>query len=214
MPDSELPPQSAYPLKSAKLSKTPSWIMLGFLLGAAFVLALPPRGPKSAAAPATVTARLEPGPAAPPAKVEPPPFTTIEAVFAEWGQYAVWSDDVTEVALWNSAAGGFANFYEVRRSGGAHYFRTIPSLTRRILNHGKPQPDSPLQFTETEEQYEEWKRHGRSERPVDRISTRSLRPVAEPTADPAPAPAILKAPPARPAPPEMPLLLPPPKPNP
>ncbi len=213
MPDSESPPERAYPLKSAKLSKTPSWIMLGFLLGVAFVLALPPLGKKTPAAPATVTARLEPDPAPAPAKAEPPPFTTIEAVFAEWGQYAVWSDDTTEVALWNSAAGGFTNFYEVRRVGGTHYFRTIPSLTRRILNHGKPLPDSPLQFTETEEQYEEWKRHGRSERPVDRIPTRSMRPVAEPDAAPAPAPAAPKVPPPRIAPPELPLL-PPPKPNP
>ncbi len=210
MPDSESPPERAYPLKSAKLSKTPSWIMLGFLLGAAFVLALPPLGKKTP--PATVTARLEPEPAPAPAKAEPPPFTTIEAVFAEWGQHAVWSDDVTEVALWNSAAGGFANFYEVRRVGGTYYFRTIPSLTRRILTHGKPLPDSPLQFTETEEQYEEWKRHGRSERPVDRIPTRSMRPVVEPETAPPP-PTTTKVPPPRLAPPELPLL-PPPKPNP
>ena len=148
-----------YPLSTAKLSKTPSWIMLGFVLGALFVIALPPLGKKSTP------------PAGPPRKVEfvnraprePQPLMMIEAVFAEWGHHAVWSEGTTEVALWNIEQKAFTDFYEVRRFGGTFYFRTITGLTRRILTHGVPRAKSPLQFTETEEQYREWLEHAKSD---------------------------------------------------
>jgi hypothetical protein len=160
----------SYPVAAAKLSKTPSWIMLGFLLGAAFVASLKSLHKEPAVAPPAVGA-AEPAPVPPPR--EPPQLTTIEAVFAAEEQYAVWSDDVTEVALWNSRDNAFSDFYEVRRIGGARYFRTIPTLTRRVIQHGKPRPASPLQFTETEEQYREWQEHGRTER----VPLLDLRPA-------------------------------------
>jgi len=156
-----------------KLSKTPSWIMLGFILGAVFVAALPPWRQPPAPAAAPVPA-LEP--ARPSAPREPAPLTTIEAVFAEWQRHAVWSDDTTEVALWNIRDKAFTDFYEVRRYGEALYFRTLPKLTRRIITHGKPLAGAPLQFTETEEQYQEWREHGRTERPA----AQDLRPAAPP----------------------------------
>jgi hypothetical protein len=168
---------------AAKLSKTPSWVMLGFILGAVFVAALPPwRRPP--APEAVSVAALEP--VRPPVPREPAPLTTIEAVFAEWQRHAVWSDDTTEVALWNIREKAFTDFYEVRRVGDALYFRTIPKLTRRIVTHGKPLPNSPLQFTETEEQYQEWREHGRSERPAaqdlrPRISTPPIDPTIAPS---------------------------------
>jgi hypothetical protein len=142
-----------------KLSMTPSWVMLGFVLGAAFVAALPPSNEKSApVAPA-------PKPAESARKLPPPLLTTIEAVFAAWGEHAVWDDDVTEVAMWDTDRNRFAEFYEVRRVREKMYFRTIPKLTRRVINHGKPLPlECPLQFTETEERYREWLEHGRTER--------------------------------------------------
>ena len=154
---------------AAKLSKTPSWVMLGFILGAVFVAALPPWRPSPPPEAASVPA---PEPMKPSASREPGPLTTIEAVFAEWQRHAVWSDDTTEVSLWNIREKAFTDFYEVRRLGDALYFRTIPKLTRRVITHGKPLPNSPLQFTETEEQYQEWREHGRSERPA----AQDLRP--------------------------------------
>jgi hypothetical protein len=120
-------------------------------------------------------------PPKPSAPRKAPELTTIEAVFAAWGGNAVWSDDVTEVALWNIEDKAFTNFYEVRRYGDTYYFRTIPRLTRRIIARGKPLPDSPLQFTETEEQYREWLKYGRVERPADR------EPQQRPTFSPPPA---------------------------
>ncbi|MBL9211376.1 MAG: hypothetical protein JNL92_12975 [Opitutaceae bacterium] len=154
-----------------QLSKTPSWIMLGFVLGAAFVAALPPlRQPP----PAPAVAPVAPRPDAPPPVRAAPVLTTIEAVFAEWGRHAVWSDDVTEVALWNGQERAFTDFYEVRRVGGVLYFRSIPKLTRRIIARGKPMPEAPLRFTETEEQYQEWLLHGRIERPGE-VAPESVR---------------------------------------
>jgi hypothetical protein len=182
MEDDEPKAEKRYPLSTSKMSKTPSWIMLGFLLGAAFVAALPPREPKTPRESAAFKA-VEP-PQAPEPR-DPPQLTTIEAVFAEWGKYAVWSDDVTEVALWNAEDKAYSDYFEVRRFGGDLYFRSIPQLTRRIISHGKPHPESPLQFTETEEQYREWRMYGRTERPVERETTTRPRSTTPP---PAPAP--------------------------
>lgn len=143
----------------SRMSKVPSWISVGFVLGAVFVWGL-----------------VKPQPPPPPEVkfvevVRPTPeetkLTTIEALFERWGEHAVWHQDTTEIAYWNPGTEEFSEFYEVRRIGDALYFRSIPKLTRRIINHGKPlPPEAPLRFTETEEQYREWREHGRYERPV------------------------------------------------
>ena len=65
-----------------------------------------------------------------------PCLTTIEAVFAAWGDYAVWQDDLTEIGFWNPETESFSEFYEVKRNNGAFYFRSIPKLTRRVIRHG------------------------------------------------------------------------------
>ena len=164
MDDDDKPARKDYPLSAAKLSKTPSWIMLGFVLGALFAFTLPPwrKAPEAPRAAQRVEFTKPRTPA------EPKPLTVIEDVFAVWGEHAIWFNDTTEVALWNTRDKAFADFYEVRRIGDALYFRTIPGLTRRIVTHGKPLTESPLQFTETQEQYREWLEHGRNERPLDR----------------------------------------------
>ena len=170
MEDDEPKPEKGYPISTAKMSKTPSWVMLGFLLGAVFVAALPPLRKKPA--PETVAFRAV-EPQKPVGPQEPARLTTIEDVFATFGTEAVWSDDLTEVALWNVNEKAFTDFYEVKRAGGTYYFRTIPRLTRRIIERGKPKPESPLQFTETEEQYREWHKYGRSERPAAERETQT-----------------------------------------
>jgi hypothetical protein len=146
-----------YPPSAAKLSKTPSWIMLGFVLGVVFVLALPPRKPSPPNAPRPALT--------PPAKPTPPTVERakfFEEVFAEWSKYAVWDNELTEVAFWNSETKAFSDRFEVFRSGDRYYFRSIAQFTRPVLTHGVPK-DSPLQFTETVASREEWLRENADE---------------------------------------------------
>lgn len=190
MEDESDAPQSHYPMpgSAAKLSKTPSWVMLGFLLGAFFVYAWMRR--EQEAVPSSVAVRIveAPRPAEPRSA---PVLTTIEAVFDQWREHAVWFENTTQVALWSKADRAFSDFYEVRRIGGLEYFRSIPELTRRVIRHGRELPESPLQFTETEEQYQEWREHGRTER-------RAEGPAAPARPRPAPAPGQVRAPSSEP----------------
>jgi hypothetical protein len=169
----------------AKMSQVPSWIMVGFVIGALTVWLWPKAKPTPAepGSPPVVVAE----PAAVPR--QPGPLSRIEAVFERFGEGAVWSDNVTEVALWDPASERYADFYEIRRIEGNLYFRTIPALTRRVIARGKPQPDSPVQFTETEEQYREWYEHGRNERPIENLWRK---------APPPPKPAAVVVPPVSP----------------
>ena len=167
-------PAGADPFGGDRPSRAFSWGMTGFLLGAACVYAyLRPR-PAPAGPPALAPAAVAPGPA--PA-APPRTLSTVEAVFAEWGERASWTGNVTEIALWSSAAGAFADYYEVRRVGGQLYFRSIPALTRRVIRRGKEDPSCPLVFTETEAEYREWLQHGRTERPADEVPVKPPTPT-------------------------------------
>jgi hypothetical protein len=133
-----------------KPSQVPSWVTLGFALGALFVLALPRRAPAPPPVPSVQEAEAHEDPVA-----GPPRLTTIEAVFASWDKFAVWSDDTTEVALWDPGTKAFSEYYEVIRNGNEYYFRSISALTRPVLTHGVVE-NSPLQFTETATQRQKW----------------------------------------------------------
>jgi hypothetical protein len=147
--------ESTRPVSASRLSKTPSWITLGFGLGVLFMLTLP--HDQDAAKTQT---RLER--AVEPVRLERPALTDIEAVFADWERYAVWHEDSTEVALWDTARQSYSIFYEVLRRDGVYYFRSIPHLTRPVLTRGVP-AKSPLQYTETEESRRAWVEHGQYE---------------------------------------------------
>ena len=151
----------ARPLRREQLSKTPSWVMLGFVLGVACVLAWPRKPvppPARASAPT-----LAPAPA-----VKPPAGLTVdralffEGVFAEWSKYAVWDNELTEVAFWNPDTRSFSERFEVFRSGDRYYFRSIAQFTRPVLTHGVPEK-SPLQFTEPQAARDEWLRENSAE---------------------------------------------------
>lgn len=136
----------------AKMSKTSSWVTLGFFLGAATVWAYLTHQEKIA--PAAPVA-LKEWPTA--AKLQPSPLTTIEALFEAYGTAAVWENNVTQVAMWRPDTKEYSEFYEVRRVGEELYFRSIPRLTHMLIQHGKlPSNEVPLKFTETEAQYKEW----------------------------------------------------------
>lgn len=155
------PPEPRPPTRQ-QLSKTPSWVMLGFLLGVGCVLAWPKKEPRPAA------------PVSPPAVVpapasKKPGVSTLdralffEGVFAEWSKYAVWENELTEVAFWNPDTRSFSERFEVFRSGDRYYFRSISQFTRPLLTHGVP-PDSPLQFTEPQASRDEWLRENSAEK--------------------------------------------------
>jgi hypothetical protein len=135
-------PNELRPPKREQLSKTPSWIMLGIVLGAAFVLAWP-RKPTLPAPPPEIVTPSAPKPSGPPT-IERATF--FEGVFAELSHNAVWQDETTEVAFWNAELKAFSECYEVLRYGDKFYFRSIPHLTRPVLTEGVS-TDSPLQFT-------------------------------------------------------------------
>ena len=143
------------PAPRMRLSKTPSWITLGFLLGALFVWTLP-RPDKNAGTvlSSDVAPRV--------VQLERPKLTEVEAVFAEWERYAVWKNDTTQVAMWDTEKRSYSIFYEVLRQNDEYYFRSIPRLTRPLLTRGVP-PEAPLQFAETEESRRAWIEHGQYE---------------------------------------------------
>jgi hypothetical protein len=91
-------PAPARPELPPKPSMAPSWVLLGFVIGAVFVWMLP-RSP----APSALSLSEAPPPVA--VAKTPPQIAVIEAVFAVWGRFAVWDNDLTEVALWRSETG-------------------------------------------------------------------------------------------------------------
>lgn len=145
----------AAPPPHKKPSLAFSWATLGFLLGALFVILLPPADrQKEAEEPAAASAQ----PVVAPKPLPPMRLTTIENVFEAWSQYAEWSGDTTEVALFDTDTNEYSDFYQVvRAANGVYFFRTVPHLDRPIKTHGVPD-NSPLRFTETEEQRQQWLR--------------------------------------------------------
>jgi hypothetical protein len=139
-------PPPSRPELPPKPSMAPSWVLLGFGIGVLFIWMLPPSEPPAAAG-------LEP--AAAPVARSAPQIAVIEAVFAEWGSAASWENDVTEVALWSGETGSYSQCFQVIRTGGMYFFRSIPRLTRPVLTRGV-RDNSPLQFTESEAQRAEW----------------------------------------------------------
>jgi len=81
----------------------------------------------------------------------------VESVFSEWGRYAVWEHELTELALWDVDTRRFSRFYEILRSGENYYFRSIAGLTRPVLTHGV-EVNAPLLFTEPEARRQAWLR--------------------------------------------------------
>jgi hypothetical protein len=139
--DDDIPTESRPP-PPAKMSMTPSWVMLGFVLGAFFVWALPEPEKKPPTSPAPV--ERAPEQTMPIARL--PRLTDVEAVFAQWDRYAIWESDVTEIAYWNEDTRSFSNFFEVLRMGDRLFFRSIPKLTRPLIKRGV-EAHSPFLFT-------------------------------------------------------------------
>jgi hypothetical protein len=130
------------PASPQKLSKAPSWVMVGFVLGAAFVAALNSRPRRETAANVSPPA---PPPKAAPATVTPPGLSDVEAYFAKWGDHAVWANDTTYIVAWDIASATYRDAFEVLRVGEKLYFRSVPRPRGMRVREGVPQ-NSPLQF--------------------------------------------------------------------
>ncbi|MBM3873951.1 MAG: hypothetical protein FJ382_09515 [Verrucomicrobia bacterium] len=136
-----------------ELSRAPSWILLGFVIGAVFVLLLRRQylveeamlNPPVAGAAAIDAADAE---AASPtaARAGEPTALAFDAVWRAWGHHAVWVDDSTQVALWNAQSGDYRDAFEVIRKGDEFYFRPLSRLTRPVVDRGLGVA-APLQFT-------------------------------------------------------------------
>lgn len=144
-------------LKS-KLSTTPSWIMVGFVIGALFAFGVDreldrrnqTKSPATPMPPASVPAKVEPQKSSSALK-DRTSLSAIENIFAQYDSHAIWRNDLTEIALWNAETNKFSECFEVMRSGEYYYYRTIPSLTRPVLRPN-PAPELPLRYTEPEDE--------------------------------------------------------------
>ena len=139
------------PVPKEKLSKTPSWIMVGFIIGCLFAYVVDREIEKRRPQPAAPQA---PAPAAPVRPPEIPPAlrlsqNEVDAIFTQAAEDAVWENDLTEVVLWNSRTQKFSDIVEVMRSGPYYYYRPISRLTRPLITADAP-PGALILFTETE----------------------------------------------------------------
>lgn len=141
------------PVPREKLSRTPSWIMVGFVLGCIFAYVaereLDKRRPKPVAE-AAAPSRVAPPVAAP----ETPPSmrlsqNEVDAMFRQVADQAVWENDLTQIAVWNPLTQKFSDFVEVMRSGEHFYYRPMPRLTRPLIT-AEADGGVLVLFTETE----------------------------------------------------------------
>jgi hypothetical protein len=168
MDDAPLPSSTRSP---ARMSRTPSWVLLGFGLGVLFMWLLPRDEPPPPPAPARAPAHAKP---AEPAHRR---ISDVEAVFELWGRYAVWDQNRTEVALWSPSVNAYADFYEVLREEDTLWFRSIPKLTRPLIAHAT-KTDAPMIFTETAEMRRAWLESRAEMRPAQALPP---APAPEPT---------------------------------
>lgn len=134
-------------MSTPRRSLAPLWLTLGFAAGLAFAwAAFRAEAPRPAATP--VAPKSQP---AAPDRTEIPvnagTLRAIEQTFERWGGYAVWENDVTEIATWDARRKRHSDFYEVRRHDGRLYFRSLAALTRPIIDHGVS-ATMPITFTE------------------------------------------------------------------
>ncbi|MEJ1974006.1 MAG: hypothetical protein WDM96_16570 [Lacunisphaera sp.] len=88
----------------------------------------------------------------------------LEEIFQAWGGYAVWSNGVTQFALWNGETDAHTDFYEVRRANRRFYFRTLPRADWPLIDHGE-MVRCPMWFAETPAMRERFYREHPEEKP-------------------------------------------------
>lgn len=145
------------PRQRQKLSPVPSWITLGFVLGALTVWAFLKRPERPAnmgagvAGDAAIVAGAqveEPKPRNVASLADRPSFNVVDAVFELHRAYAFWEDDRTQIALWNSVTGEYSDFFEVYRTDDATFYRPIEKITWWLIDGYGPE-EGLIRFAET-----------------------------------------------------------------
>ncbi len=154
--------------RAPQLSKTPSWVMLGFILGGLFVYTVQrqtqrePRPRTAATVPAAPNsisvAKPEPDRRPQPGELRQPLYA-VEDVFETYKDHALWEFDTTQVAIFNPETNSCTDYVEVLRDGDKYYFRTLSRLTRPLIDRGLG-PHAPIVFTEPESMREERRLQG------------------------------------------------------
>lgn len=173
MSDDDKPPRE-------KASKIPSWIMLGFVLGALtlytfndYLLRQPDSPSKTESATITTAAAPEASPAsttAPVSRAEPDTATqsspllsdkkdmslyAMDIIFRKWEVNAQWEYNTTQVVFWNPADGKYSVPVEVTRyfASGDEYVYSYRLLEQRTrpLTRESARSEAPVLFTESEE---------------------------------------------------------------
>ncbi len=147
-----------------KASKIPSWIMVGFTLGALTFYtvsdylrpakkdtpppALPESAPATPAAPAQNTDTPAPKP-----DDEQINLFSMDAVFRKWAVNAQWEYNTAQVVFWSPADKKYSVPVEVLRYGSEgdweYYYRPIEKITRPLVR-APAYSDVPVLFTENE----------------------------------------------------------------
>lgn len=137
---------------SKKPSQTPSWVMAGFLAGVVTMWFFQNKHTPEPEEPAPAMA-AEPAsePAPEPAGEGAYSAQVVAALFDTYRDWVWWTDDRTEIAVWNNDTLSFSDHYEVIRTLEADYFRPIDRFSRLPLPGYGPE-NSPILFTETAEQ--------------------------------------------------------------
>ena len=156
----------------------PVWLTLGIVAGGAVGWLLFHPSEKSAPV-------VAPPPAAEAAAKDTATLAATERHFQKWGGYAVWENDFTQFAVWNERRQRPADFYEVHRTRGQFYFRSLPQLTWVLLDHGLRAP-APIRFAETVKMraqfYQDHPSYDPAKEPV--IKLPPLPPIAVASQDP------------------------------
>lgn len=151
MPADDVPPKE-------KLSKTPSWVMVGFAAGVLVVLAVQnelDRRQRESEPPKVRKTQPEKVPASNIMTLKDrPSLMAVEAVFEQEADQAVWENDLTEIAVWNEATARYSDCFEVARYLGSYYFRSISRLTRPLIDEPVG-PNTLIVFTEPESRRKE-----------------------------------------------------------
>lgn len=138
------------PAQRQKLSPAPSWITLGFGLGALTVWALL-RQPELPPAPEPVAAAATEAPA-PRGNVatlaDRPSFNVVAAMFEQNLPWAFWHEGRSQFALWNSVTGDYTDFFEAQRVGDDLFFRPLDRLTWWLIDGYGPEAGV-IRFAET-----------------------------------------------------------------